>query len=114
MEPVKERLKNLEEYLPGQDQAIYSFGNFLAQRLNPKLNPLGFINMYEWVLMDLNKGTSHPGVPIPSDLAGYPPQFYAVLRILMLDIAKAVCPEDFAQEVKESYEKAMTKVSEKQ
>ena len=33
-EPIKEKLRNLRQYMPNQKDTIYDFGAYLADRLN--------------------------------------------------------------------------------
>lgn len=104
-EPIKEKLKNLEKYMPEEEDTIYRFGEFLADRLNQQLNPLGFNMAAELTLYDLQRGIDgFSGQPIRNSLVGYPPMIYFLLRMRVPDIAKAVCPEDFAMEV-ENFQK---------
>ena len=113
MEPVKEKLKNLREHMPEQDDTIYSFGAYLADRLNPELVPQGFNMAAELALYDLEKGVDgFTGQPIQSRLVGYPSMIYGLLRMQVPQIAEAVCPEDFAKGVKDFYEQVNAKMRE--
>jgi hypothetical protein len=101
MEPVKAKLKNLREHMPDQEDVVYDFASYLADRLNSELVPEGFYMASQLVLYDLQKGVSgFPSNPIPSSLAGYPPQMYAFLNMYVSQIADAVCPPEFAEGVK--------------
>lgn len=105
---VKEKLKNLRKYLPGQEQIVYDFAAKLADRLNPELVPAGFNTAAELLLYDAQKGVDgYTGQPLGGHfhLIGYLPQLYAALRMSIPDIAEAVCPEDFAKGVKEFQDK---------
>jgi hypothetical protein len=105
MEPVKEKLRNLREHMPDQQDETYAFGAYLADRLNPKLVPMGFNMAAELTLYDLEKGVDgFSGQPINSVLVGYPSMVYDLLRTQVPQIAEAVCPEDFAKRVKDFYE----------
>jgi len=105
MEPVKEKLRNLQKYMPEQQELVYEFGNYLADMLNPELVPFGFNMAAELALYDIQAGVnSFTKEPISTRLAGYPPQIYALLRNEIPDIAEAVCPEDFAKDVREVFE----------
>ena len=105
MEPVKEKLRNLEKYLPDKEKMVYEFGNYLADILNPALVPFGFNLAAEHALYDIQVGVnSFTKEPISTRLAGYPPQIYALLRSEIPYIAEAVCPEDFAKGVREVFE----------
>lgn len=105
MEPVKEKLRNLKDYMPGGEEFVYNFGKFLADRLNPQLISSGFNVAAELALHDLEQGVDgFSKQPIRNGLEGYPSPVYAALRMQVPDIAKAVCPEEFAKGVKEFYE----------
>ena len=52
-EPIKEKLRNLREHLPQQEDVTYDFATYLAERLNPKLVPEGFNMIAELALYDL-------------------------------------------------------------
>ena len=108
MGPVREKLRNLRDYMPVSqvDDIVYRFGRFLADRLERKteLNPAGFNLTIELALRDLQTGTdSYTKQPVPEDLAGYPQVAYRALRGVIPDIARAVCPEDFAEGVRQVY-----------
>lgn len=101
MEFVKAKLKDLRKHMPDQKDVVYDFASYLADRLNPELVPKGFYMASQLVLYDLQKGVSgFPSTPIPSRLAGYPPQIYALLNMYVSQIAEAVCPPEFAEGVK--------------
>lgn len=113
MEPVQEKLRNLPEHMPDQEQIVYDFGTFLADRLNPSLVPQGFAMAAELALYDAQQGKDgFTGQPVSGRLHGYPPQLYAVLRMSVPQIAEAVCPEDFAKGVKDFYEQVNAKMRE--
>ncbi len=109
-EPVKEKLRNLRQYMPDQQDVVYDFGAYLADRLNPELVPQGFNMATELALYDLQKGVNgSTGQPIRSRLIGYPPVIYESLRMQVPEIAEAVCPEDFAKGVREFHEQVNAK-----
>ena len=100
MEPVKEKLRNLREYMPDQPDEIYDFGAYLADELNLDLVPQGFKMAAELAICDLERGINgFTGQPIRSRLVGHPSVFYRLLRIEVPELAQAVCPEDFAKSV---------------
>ena len=109
-EPIKEKLRNLRQYMPNQEDVIYKFGAYLAERLYPELNPGLFVMAVELALYDLQRGVDgFTGEPIRSKLVGYPPVIYKMLRMHVPDIAEAVCPEDFAKGIREFYSRLMQK-----
>ena len=115
-EEMKEKLRNLKEYMPKEEDVLYSFGRYLAKRLegHPELVPEGFNVTVELALHDLQKGIDgYTQKPIQSRLVGYPPIIYSLLRMRTPDIAKAVCPEDFAEGVRKMYEEVNAKLREK-
>ena len=112
MEPVKEKLRNLHDYMPGQEDLTYRFGAYLAERLDSELFPEGFNMAADLALYDLQKGVNgFTGEPIRSSLVGYPSVIYSILRKQVPNIAKAVCPKDFASEVRDFYEKVNAEIS---
>ncbi|HUW43418.1 MAG TPA: hypothetical protein VMV95_00440 [Bacillota bacterium] len=111
MEPIKEKLKGLREHMPDQQDVIYDFATYLADRLNPELVPQGFNMAAELALYDLEKGVDgFTGQPIQSRLVGYPSMIYRLLRMQVPQIAEAVCPEDFAQGVRKMYDEVNAKI----
>ena len=105
MDEVKNKLNNLKEHLPDQEDVIYEFGKFLAGRLNPQLNPRGFNLGMELAFYDLQQGVDgFTRKPIEGRLAGYPSQLYTALSLSAPEIAKAVCPKDFAEEYQKVYD----------
>jgi len=113
-EPIKEKLRNLREHLPQQEDVTYDFATYLAERLNPKLVPEGFNMVAELALYDLQKGVNgFTGQPIQSRLVGYPPMIYSLLKMQVPDIADVVCPQDFAQGVRKMYDEVNAKMREK-
>jgi len=110
MNEAKDKLRNLSQYMPDQEETIYEFGKYLADRLNPELLPMGFVMACELALYDLQKGVDgFSGQPIRSRLVGYPPMIYALLRMMIDQIAEAIFPEDFANAVKEERAAIMKK-----
>ncbi|HLC78322.1 MAG TPA: hypothetical protein VJH92_04310 [Candidatus Nanoarchaeia archaeon] len=108
---IADRLRNLREYMPHEQQVVYDFGNYLAGRLNPSLVPEGFNMAATLALYDLQKGVDgFTGKPINSSLVGYPPQIYSILNIILPQIADAVCPKDFAGGVRAFSEDVTKKI----
>ena len=105
-EPVKEKLKNFRKYLPEEDDFTCQFASYLASRLNPKLFPEGFSLMYTLAVADLRRGGIYDSrnVKVPINLIGYPDVIYDQLEMKMPYIAEAVCPPEFAREVRKNYE----------
>lgn len=116
MEPMKEKLRNLKEYLPGEDNFMYNFGKYLADTLNPELIPEGFNLACELAIDALRKGGdygSYGKVKVPPSLVGCPSMLYSVLRMRIPAIAKAACPPEFAEEVNKVYKEVNAKIKEK-
>ena len=102
-EPVKEKLRELNKCMHGEQTIVYAFGNFLADRLgDKKICPETFSLKAELALYDLEGGVDgRTGEKIDSDLVRYRPIIYDLLRLCIPAIASAVCPENFAESVKE-------------
>ncbi|MDP4000733.1 MAG: hypothetical protein Q8P83_00610 [bacterium] len=79
---IKEKLANLEQYMPGQEETIYEFARFLSTRADDTLVPQGFDLMAALALYDLQNGKDgFTGKPIQGKLIGYPPQIYTLLQM---------------------------------
>ncbi len=114
MEPVKEKLRNLQEYMPDGLDIIYDFGKYLADKLPPKLVPIGFNIATGAMINALEAGVDEvSGEPIRNSLTGYDSIAYYLLREIVPDIAEAVCPEDFAKDVKKIYEQVNVEMQKK-
>lgn len=106
MKDAKEKLMNLE-LENDVDDIMKEFGKFLSPRLNPELVPAGFVLASELALYDLSTGINgFTSEPIRNRLVGYPPITYALIRMRLDDIAYAIFPESFANEVRDFFEKA--------
>jgi hypothetical protein len=74
MTEPKEKLNELKEHMPDQQDIVYQFGQFLAERLNDELMPQGFVMGCQLALYDLQAGVDgFTNQPIHSRLVGYPP-----------------------------------------
>ena len=101
MEQIRPKLKNLRKIMPDQLDIVYDFASYLADRISDELVPECFYKTSRLVIWDLQHGTSVSlNMPIPNKLAGYSPQTYAVLGMYITPIAEAVCPQEFAEDVK--------------
>lgn len=90
--------------MPGESQFTYDFGAYLATRLNPELNPLGFNLTIQLMLYDLQSGIDgFTREPVPHSLSGMPAMVYALMEMAIPRIAGAVCPSDFAKKVNQVY-----------
>ena len=110
---AKEKLMNLE-LENDVDDMMKEFGKFLSPRLNDELVPAGFVLGCELSLYDLSVGINgYTGEPIRNRLVGYPPLIYALMRMRFVDIAYAVLPESFANDVRDIVEKTKNSAKEK-
>jgi hypothetical protein len=111
-EPIKEKLRNLRDYMPGQDETTYQFGAYLAERLNPEIVPQGFYLAAQLALYDLENGVDgFTRQPIRNELAGLPLLMYIILQGKIVSIAEAVTPADFASDVRKMSKEVEKKVS---
>ncbi len=102
MKEVIEKLRNLKQYLPDEEDVVYEFAILLAQRLekyHPKVNPAGFNIAVETLFYDLKRGKDSylNNEPLKSNLVGHSPHFYPILKWSVKNIVRAICPEDFAK-----------------
>lgn len=106
MEEAKLKLSQLRIYLPNaSSRLLYEYGRFLSEYLNPRLVPSGFVIRCELALLDLQNGIhGFTQEPIENDLVGCPPIIFTLLRAEIPDIAKAIFPKDFADQVIEFIE----------
>ncbi len=88
---IKQKLANIEKYLPGQTDLTYDFAHFLAERSDESMVPGGFDMMAELAMADLQRGNDgYNGQPLKNKLVGYPPTIYVQLRMVLPKIKKAV------------------------
>ena len=88
---IKEKLANLEQYMPGQEETIYEFARFLSTRANDTLVPQGFDLMAALALYDLQNGKDgYTDKPIQSKLVGYPPQIYTLLQMYVPQMKEVI------------------------
>lgn len=88
---IKEKLVNLEQYLPGQEETVYEFARFLATRANDKWAPQGFQLQAELALHDLQKGKDgSTGKPIQNPLAGNSSEIYIILKTILPQIQEVI------------------------
>jgi len=97
-ELLKEKLRNLKDYLPEESNRLYDFAGYLADRLEKtsEIVPEGLSLLVEQIFFDLKKGNIKK---IPVSLQ----ERYAdgLLRTQIPKIARAVCPDDFAEAILE-------------
>lgn len=113
MTPIKEKLRNLKAYIPDAEEVMCDFAAYLAERINPRVVPMGFVIGAELAIYELeNNITKYTSKP--SSLFGYSPEMYALMRVAVPQIVDAVCPEEFARGVKEVYDALNAKMREGQ
>jgi hypothetical protein len=100
---IKEKLANLEQYMPEMDKTIYTFAKYLGERLNDHLFPEGMNLQLELVMCDLAKGVDMHGKPTPHSISQLPSPFYSILRMYSESIIDVVAPGYFAREFKQVY-----------
>jgi hypothetical protein len=103
MDEAKEKLQRLEELIP-QDLSggrLYTFGRYLAGRLNPQLVPIGFMMAWHLAISDIRIGVdSFTKKPVPNDLIAQPGIVYEMLRNELSNVADVIFPPEFAERVK--------------
>lgn len=104
MKDAKERLMDIS-IDDDTDNLIKEFSRFLSPRLNDELVPVGFVlgcdlALYDLALYDLSKGINgYTQEPIKNRLVGYPSMIYMLIKARVPEIAKAIFPSEFADEV---------------
>lgn len=85
-----------------RDNLIKAFGQFLSPRLADELFAIGFVFGCDLALCDLSKGIDgYTNEPIQNQLVGYPSMVYTLIKRRVPDIANAIFPSEFADEVLE-------------
>lgn len=88
---IQEKLANLEQYMPGQEETIYEFARFLSTRVSDTLEPRGFDVMVELALHDLQRNKDgFTGKPIESQLVGHRTEIYDLLNIFVPQIKEII------------------------
>jgi len=110
---IKERLINLREYNPGFGPGVYKFAERLANRLHLEIVPQGFYIAATLLLEDIKNKvdgiTKQPIDPceIFTSLNKTKLEFLPILvdniHSMIPEIARAVCPKDFADDVERFY-----------
>jgi|SRR3989344_1483850 len=113
MDEPKQKLRELEKYMPNAVETVHAFGRFLVERLNSQLVPMGFVVGCHLAIHDLETGVDgFTGKPIRNGLVGYPPMIYALLGMEIPAIAKAIFPADFAAKIEAFVEEVQKKMDE--
>lgn len=104
IKPGIDRLRQLEKYLPGQNEIVYEYAKFLADRVgSEEIVPLGFAVVAELAIYDLVHGINgFTGERINSSLTGLPPIIYNILSAMTVPIARAAYSDRFAKAIEES------------
>ena len=104
MSEVKVKLEQLDRHMPHpQPEFVLEFGKLLAGYLNPRLVPQGFVMACHLAVSDCARGEHGLGGKIPGKLAGMPPMVYVGLLLTCEQIAEAVLPAEFADEVQRCF-----------
>ena len=109
-QPLREKLRNLQEYISGEERVIYQLAGFLADRIKPssQITPIDFLLAAELAIIDLERGINgFSGQPITNGLTGLPPMIYSAFRAKIPAIATAVSPREFSAEVERHYQRAI-------
>jgi hypothetical protein len=101
MRDAKEKLMDIY-VVDDVSNLIHDFSKFLSPRLNDKLEPIGFVFACDLALHDLRSGVDgYTHKPIRNCLVGYPGMVYSIIRMRIPEIADAVLPSRFADEVRD-------------
>lgn len=120
-ETIRGKLIRISQYMPGLNndylRTVYDeFGRQLVHRLTaPEIDPTAFLRQTLLLIHDLEKGVDgYTGKPMDSSLAGHSPNTYSFLRTHIPKIAEVTTPQEFAQEVRNSYAHVQAKLKGKQ
>lgn len=111
---IKEKLANLEQYLPEQEKITYDFARFLSNRAHDRLEPEGFNMMAKLALYDLQTGEEgYTRKPIQNELVGYPPAIYYLLGESISQIAEAIFGKEYGHQVEKVRQEARERAKDK-
>ncbi len=96
-----DKLTNLAVYMPKEKPKIYAIASYLALRLGDGiLSPKGFVSAFEYIFYDMYRGVDGcNGNSLPENLRDPLGVEYSIAYRKVPQIAKAICPEEFAKEV---------------
>ncbi|GEM_PF-2809249 len=101
--PGADKLRDLKTLVPDLGEHAYSFAKLLAGRVDPTIDPIGFVMAVDLAIMDLQLGEDgFTGKPITGNLVGLPLAGYLTLRILSTVMAQAAYSDEFSQGVHEA------------
>ena len=90
---LKQKLMNLNKVMLDATEPLYEFAKLLADKLGPTTSPVNFYLLSsEQIYEDLNRAIGSKSKKLPT-----------IIRMQIPEIAEAVCPKDFADNVKEIY-----------
>ena len=104
---IVERLRNLERLLCGQDETLYEFASFFAERLgnHPDVNAIGFNFQLELSLFNLSVGIeSRTSKPLENILIYRSPQFYMELKMSFILAFRTIFSEEIYDDFFEDYQ----------
>ncbi len=99
MRDARAKLRNLRGHMPGEESVVYDFAAALGERLNEELYPEGFAMTVILLMVDLRRGVSGVGAPLPLRLLGYQPSMYAALSLLVPRIVRAAFADGDADRI---------------
>jgi len=120
MEPIKERLRKLADYVPElrsiNSDLVNDIGTYLGRGLKDKHTPEGFYSTLVILINNLQENVNKHNIQ-PSSLLGLHPAVYESLIDLMPQLTESICSglpkyENFVKKVKESYEEVLKRESE--
>ena len=121
MGPIERELDMLGKYMPGERSLLHVYGRLLAERLRmlsrigkPELTPGEFYIAASTLVMGLRIGDDiFAGQRIEfKEGVGFTQGDYDYLVGKIPEIAKAACPEDFANDVKKTHDGITSRVNE--
>jgi len=102
-ERAKERLRDLREHMPGENEGLYQFGAYLAERMGETITPGAFNLSFVSAIHSLRYGHDFPTESY--SLLTQPQAFFTGLKSKLVSISKAAFSKEFSEEVQRTSER---------
>jgi hypothetical protein len=93
---IKEKLINLQNDLPNLPSNVHKFAKLLAERLNPRINSVGFVVETQLLIYDIQTGVNgYNGEAMVCDIEGFNPE---EIYTSFAEITRNVSSDKFAEQ----------------